>query len=406
MRFHFIHAADLHIDSPLASLGVKDASVAARFARANRTAVEALVKETIEGGAKFLIIAGDIFDRDWKDVSTGLFFARQLGALHRADIPTFIVKGNHDAESVMSRGLTYPDSAFTFAAPKAETKHLEALRVAIHGRSFASRGVPDAFVGSYPARREGWLNIGVLHTGLDGARGHETYAPCTVEDLKRFGYDYWALGHIHAGEIVSREPWVVYPGIVQGRSVRETGAKGAMRVTVEDGRIVGVEPLELDAARWAHEYCDVSACEDEAQVLAPIGAALAHAQAKAGGRPLAVRVTLTGVSSAHARLVAHRERLEDESRGLGFRISSDCWVERVKIATQAPPRAAPKDEPDALDVEGLIAAAADDPEFAQTLTEITAGIAEKLPRDLRGEIGGDTRALAALARDFLNGERA
>ena len=97
MRFHFLHAADLHIDSPLASLGVKDPSVAARFARANRTAVEALVRETIEGGAKFLIIAGDIFDGDWKDVSTGLFFARQLGELHRADIPTFIVKGNHDA---------------------------------------------------------------------------------------------------------------------------------------------------------------------------------------------------------------------------------------------------------------------------------------------------------------------
>ena len=91
---------------------------------------------------------------------------------------------------------------------------------------------------------------------------------------------------------------------------------------------------------------------------------------------------------------------------LGFRLSGDCWVERVKIATQAPPRAAPKDEPDALDIESLIAAAADDPEFAQTLAEISASIEEKLPRDLRGEIGGDAHALAALARDFLNGERA
>ena len=405
MRFDFIHAADLHIDSPLASLGVKDPDVAARFARANRKAVEALVKETIQSGAKFLIIAGDIFDRDWKDVSTGLFFARQLGELHRADIPTFIVKGNHDAQSVMSRELPYPSSAFTFAATKAETKHLEALRVALHGRSFAERGVPDNFVKSYPARREGWLNIGVLHTGLDGARGHETYAPCKIEDLKLFGYDYWALGHIHAGEIVSRDPFVVYPGIVQGRSVRETGAKGAMRVTVEDGKIVAVEPLELDAARWAHEFCDVSACADEAAVLEPIAAALARAQKQAGGRPLAIRITLTGVSPAHARLVAHRERLEEEARALGLQAASDCWVERVKIATKAP-RAAPKDEPDTLDIEGLIAAAADDPEFAQTLAGITASLEEKLPRDLRGAFAGDAGALAALARDFLNGERA
>jgi DNA repair exonuclease SbcCD nuclease subunit len=407
MRFHFIHAADLHIDSPLASLGVKDPAVASRFARANRTAVEALVRETIEVGAKFLIIAGDIFDGDWKDVSTGLFFVRQLGELHRAGIPTFIVKGNHDAESVMSRGLTYPESALTFAASKAETRSLDALRVALHGRSFAGRGVPNDFVQSYPAWREGWLNIGVLHTGLDGARGHETYAPCTVQDLRRFNYDYWALGHIHAAEIVSKDPFVVYPGNLQGRSVRETGAKGAMRVTVEDGRIVGVEPLELDAARWAHEFCDVSDCVDEAQALERIGAALARAHSQSGGRPLAVRVTLTGASPAQPRLIAHRERIEDEARALGLALAADCWVERVKIATQAPPRLAAAEEPDALDIEGLIAAAADDPEFSGVVAEILQNVAEKLPRDLRGEIlAADVEKLAGLARDFLNGERA
>ena len=161
MRFHFIHAADLHIDSPLASLGLKDPAVAARFARANRDAVEALVKETIDSRAAFLIIAGDIFDGDWRDVSTGLFFTRALGDLHRAGIPTLIIKGNHDADSVIARSLTYPENTLTFASNRAETKTLDALRVALHGRSFGTRGVPDDFVSSYPARREGWLNIGL-----------------------------------------------------------------------------------------------------------------------------------------------------------------------------------------------------------------------------------------------------
>ncbi len=411
MRFRFVHAADLHIDSPLASLGVKDPAVAARFARANRAAVEALIKETIASEAAFLIIAGDIFDGDWKDVSTGLFFSRALGELHRAGVPTYIVKGNHDAESVMSRSLTYPDTTFVFSSNKAETKTSEALRVALHGRSFAARGVPDDFVASYPARREGWLNIGVLHTALDGARGHEAYAPCAVEDLRRFGYDYWALGHIHAAEIVSRDPWIVFPGNLQGRSVRETGAKGAMRVTVEDGRVVDVEPLFLDAARWAHETVDVSACSDESDTLPLISAALMRAQDEAGGRPLAVRVTLTGTSPAHARFIAHRETIEGEARALGFQISGDCWVERVKIATEASPRAtAPVAEPDALDIEGLLSAAAADPEFAAAVAQIMASVAEKLPRDLRGEIAADdpqaVSVRAALARDFLRGDQA
>jgi DNA repair exonuclease SbcCD nuclease subunit len=412
MRFQFIHAADLHIDSPLASLGLKDPAVAARFARANRDAVEALVRETIESRAAFLIIAGDIFDGDWRDVSTGLFFTRALGDLHRAGIPTLIIKGNHDADSVIARSLTYPANAFTFASNKAETKTFDALRVALHGRSFGVRNPPGDFLGSYPARREGWLNIGLLHTGLDGTRaGHESYAPCTVEDLRRFGYDYWALGHIHAAEVVSRDPWIVYPGNLQGRSVRETGAKGAMRVTVDDGRIVEVEPLHFDGARWAHESLDVSGCLDEADVLPRVADALARLHAEAGDRPIAIRITLEGMTPAHSRLLVHRETIEAEARALGFQIAGDCWVERVRIATKPPPRRiAATNEPDALDIPGLLAAAAEDSEFAAAVVEIMGTVAEKLPRHLRDNIAAeDVRAVAervALARDFLGADAA
>jgi DNA repair exonuclease SbcCD nuclease subunit len=409
MRFHFIHAADLHIDSPLASLGLKDPAVAARFARAGRDAVEALVRETIEGGAKFLIVAGDIFDGDWRDVSTGHFFARQLGELHRRGVPAFLIKGNHDADSLMSRSLPYPDSARFFASGKAETTTIDGLRVALHGRSFPQRKVPDDFLSGYPARREGWLNIGLLHTGLDGTRaGHESYAPCSVDDLKRFGYDYWALGHIHAAEFVHRDPWIVYPGNLQGRHTRETGPKGAMRVTVDDGRIVNVEPVPLDGARWAHETLDVTACSDAADVLRMISSVLSRLHAEAGGRPLAARFTLTGTTPAHARLVVNRERIEADARALGFQIGGECWVERVKIATRAPARGyTALEEPDALDIEGLLAAAAGDPEFAKDVADIMASVAAKLPRELQNEIAAENAsAAAALARDFLSADSA
>jgi DNA repair exonuclease SbcCD nuclease subunit len=409
MRFTFIHAADLHIDSPLESLGAKDPAVAERFARAGRAAVDALIAETIASDAKFLIVAGDIFDGDWRDVSTGLFFARQLGKLHLKGIPTFIAKGNHDAESVMSRALRYPDSVHVFDAARAETQLIETLGVALHGRSFAQRGAADDFVTTYPARREGWLNIGVLHTGLDGARGHNPYAPCTVDDLTRYGYDYWALGHIHAGEIVSRDPWVVYPGNLQGRSPRETGPKGAMRVSVEDSLVVGVDPIALDAARWAHETIDVSGLADASEAPARVAAALERAYRSAEGRPLAARVTLTGVTRAHARLVAHRELWEADARALGFAIGAECWLERLKIDTSPPSERAAAVEPDSLDVDALIAEAARDSEFVATLAELTRAVSEKLPAALRPEMNVDDPAmlakLVALTREFLRGER-
>src|ERR1700682_48443 len=170
MRFTFIHAADLHIDSPLAGLRLKDEDVARRFANAGRWAVQALIEETIAGKAAFLIIAGDVFDGDWKDVTTGLFFVRAISALHRAGIPTFIVKGNHDADSLMARDLPYPDSVNIFPSSKAESIALDAYRVRLHGRSFPNR-LTGEFVETYPARRDGWLNIGVLHTSVDGTRG-------------------------------------------------------------------------------------------------------------------------------------------------------------------------------------------------------------------------------------------
>jgi DNA repair exonuclease SbcCD nuclease subunit len=407
MRFSFIHAADLHIDSPLAGLGLKDKAVAERFANAGRRAVEALVAETIESKAAFLIIAGDVFDGDWRDVTTGLFFVRVISALDRANIPTIIVKGNHDSESGMSRALTYPDSVQVFSSRKAETFALEAHRVALHGRSFPNRLTGSDFVEGYPPRREGWLNIGVLHTSLDGTRGHDSYAPCTVESLQRFGYDYWALGHVHTAEILSRDPWVVYPGNLQGRSVRETGAKGAMRVTVEDGRVIAVEPLVFDGARWAYETVDITGVTHEGEITDRIGAVLGDLHRRSDGRPLAVRVTLSGVTPLHDQIVARREVLQDDARALGFRIADDCWVEQLKVMTSAPARPpAPLSEADSLDVNTMLAAAVDDPAFAAALAESMKDIVARLPASLHKEFEHPDllKRLAADARAALAGE--
>jgi DNA repair exonuclease SbcCD nuclease subunit len=405
MRFSFIHAADLHIDSPLAGLRLKDATVADRFANAGRRAVEALITETINSKSAFLIIAGDVFDGSWKDVTTGLFFVNAIGRLHREGVPTFIVKGNHDADSVVSRDLPYPDTVKVFPSNKAASHALDAHRVVLHGRSFPNRHI-DEFVATYPARHDGWLNIGVLHTSLDGRPGHVGYAPCSEDDLRRFGYDYWALGHIHAAEIVHREPWIVYPGNLQGRSIRETGAKGAVRVTVEDGRIVEVLPVALDGARWAHFTVDVTNADGESDVVKRISAAVATVHGEADGRPLAIRVTLTGATPLHNQLVARREQLEEDVRAIGFQFADDCWIEQLKVKTTLPPRpAAALSAAESLDLDQLLDAAARDPEFAVTLAELVETVKAKLPKELHEDLltADLQKMLAEEARALLAG---
>jgi DNA repair protein SbcD/Mre11 len=406
MRFSFIHAADLHIDSPLAALGRKNAEAAAFFAQAGRRAVQALVDEAIGSKTAFLIIAGDVFDGDWTDVSTGLFFMRELVKLERANIPVFMLRGNHDAASRMSKGLTWPNNVREFSPRKAESVELEDLRTMLHGRGFPDRAVEQGFVAGYPQRRDGWLNIGVLHTSLDGSRkGHDPYAPCSIAELKNFGYDYWALGHIHQAEIVARDPWIVYPGNLQGRSVRELGAKGAMRVAVDDGRIADVQPIDIAPARWAHVEVDVSACDDIDAVCERIHIHLADAYAAGGGRALAARVTIIGEAVLHETLLAERQTLEDQALGVAERVAAQCWIEKIRLETTPPKRSAPQIETKSLSLDGVLDDALADPEFDAQFASLFSEIRERLPAELREEFDTDVSGadLAKASRHYLSG---
>ena len=251
-HFTFLHAADLHLGSPLTGLAMKDEVVARRFATASREAFSELVTQAIAEKVAFVVFSGDIYDGDWKDTAIGLFFNREVSRLARADIPVFLIRGNHDAESEITKAVTLPDNVVEFPTRKAETHQLHTLKVALHGRGFADRSAAENFAIAYPPPVKGWFNIGMLHTSCEGNAAHAVYAPCTVAELAGRGYDYWALGHVHEQAVLHRDPWIVYSGNLQGRSVRECGPKGAVLVDVADSRVAGLRPLIVDRARWLH----------------------------------------------------------------------------------------------------------------------------------------------------------
>lgn len=380
--FTFLHAADLHLASPLSGLAAKNAELAARFAAASREAFTGLVTHAIDTRAAFLLIAGDVFDGNWPDLSIGLFFARELSRLDRAGIPVAIVRGNHDAKSVVTKSVSHPPLVHEFPVDRATTHRLDHLRVAIHGRSFPDRAVPDAsFAGSYPEPRPGWFNIGLLHTSCDGSSQglHDTYAPCSPIALAAKGYDYWALGHVHDYVEVMREPPIIFPGNLQGRSVRECGPKGAVAVDVADGRVTAIRRLVLDRARFAH--LDVALDydhEDEASVLSAVAAALRPQIAEAEGRPLAVRVTLRGETPLHGALAGDPERLAAEIQAAAHRLHEDVWLEALKIRTVRPARPAPAGD-GLIDPAALLAELDHDPQLRRRAAEMIAEIAKRLP---------------------------
>jgi len=352
MRFSFLHAADLHLGSPLSGLATKNEDIARRFAAASREAFTALVTQAVEAGVAFVLIAGDIYDGDWKDTSIGLFFNREVARLDRAGIPVFIIR-------VVSENIAL----------------------------------------AYPAPVPGWLNIGMLHTSCESPGAHAVYAPCSIQDLVSRGYDYWALGHVHERAVLHEDPWVVYPGNLQGRSVRECGPKGAVLVDVADGRIEGVRPLVLDRARWLNLAVPVDGARDEAGVLEAVSDAARLSLAESGDRLSAVRVTLTGDTPLHAALKSSSVHLRDEIQAHLHRLHEDAWLETLRIATGEPPSRSPA--PDAetrVDAASLLAGMEHDPEIRARAESLLALVAGKIPGGVDNAALPDLDTLLADAR--------
>ncbi len=357
--FKFIHAADVHLDSPLRGLSRYESVPAESIRNACRRAFENLVDLAIEEKVSFVLLAGDLYDGDWKDYSTGIFLGQQMGRLGQHDISVFAVAGNHDAANRMTKALDSPANMTILSSRKVETRKIDDLAVAIHGRSFGKQHVYENLAVGFAAAEKGVFNIGLLHTSLDGREGHAMYAPCSVDDLRSKGYQYWALGHIHKQEFVSQDPWIVFPGCVQGRHIRETGAKGCVLVTVEDSAVSAVEKCALDVLRWVECSVDLTDAAEMREVLERARKSIKNELTSANGRPIAMRIRFEGATSISGKIAAYPERFEQQIKALGAEIAGDdLWIERVENAAVGK-----------LDLESTLS---DDSAFGKLLNDILA----------------------------------
>jgi len=386
--YTFMHAADLHLDSPLRGLSQYDGAPADEIRHATRRALTHLVDLAITEQVAFVVIAGDLYDGDWRDYNTGLFFVAEMARLREAQIPVYLVSGNHDAASRITKTLRLPENVYLFSDRKPETKKLDQFGVALHGQSFATRDIYDNLAATYPPREDGYLNIGLLHTSATGGFGHDPYATCSLETLLAAGYDYWALGHIHARLVLHEDPWIVFAGNTQGRHIRETGAKGCTLVTVDDGQVSTVEHRELDVLRWHLLEVRVDAHADAHAVLEHLHQ---HLSALVGTIDClhAVRVRLTGAGPAHAQLHADPTHWTNEIRAIATDVGNGLlWVEDLRLAT-APPHTLPAATHDAVGtlVQMITDWSADDERIAGLADELQ-DLAVKLPHEFRTDVDG------------------
>ena len=251
----FVHAADLHLDSPFK--GLRDAApegIAGQIANATFGAYENIIDLCIRERVDALLVAGDVYDGADRSLRAQRKFIEGLGRLAEQGIRSFVCHGNHDPLDGWEARLDYPALCHRFGGERQRVPVFadEPDRAVVYGISYPTREVRHNLAGGLGEVDAGPFSIGLLHANVGSDTGHEPYAPCTVDDLRQSGVNYWALGHVHTRSLLSRrDPVAAYPGNPQGRHANETRPRGVYLVDVGQS----VLNCELAAGTFELRWC-------------------------------------------------------------------------------------------------------------------------------------------------------
>jgi DNA repair exonuclease SbcCD nuclease subunit len=342
--FSFVHAADLHLDTPFKGIGSTAPHVAEQLREASLAAFDSLVDLCLERRVAFLVVAGDIYDGPERGLRAQMRFRDGLARLSTAGISSFVVHGNHDPVETgwSALGGPWPERVTVFGTGTVKAVPVEVdgnPLATVQGISFAQRSERENLALRFAHRAGPGVQVGVLHCNVQGAAsGYDDYSPCTLDDLRSIGLDYWALGHVHArmtlsGRSGSDEPWVVYPGNLQARSPKpsERGPKGAVVVHASRGRVTNIEAVGCDVVRFDLVELEIGDIADLAELRAKLVSASRDRLASADGRSLVLRGQLVGHGELHFDL-RRPGTLEDLLIALRGDFAEDkpfCWWDSI-----------------------------------------------------------------------------
>ena len=375
-------SADIHLGSPIRSAAMRNPELGDRLKQATRNAFVRTVDLAISESVDALVLAGDIFDKDQPDLKTRAFLLAQLTRAADANIPTVLIRGNHDA--LLDHGAHGDLGPMIHLLHKGSSS-VEISDVCFHGLSFDTAHVSKSFLPDYPAPVPGRKNVGLMHTSLDGSPGHDPYAPCSEKDLMAHGYDLWCLGHIHAPfEHTSGSVLAVMPGIPQPRHFGErTGGTVALIELGDDTPTI--ERYEVGQLAFAECSLDLSECSDVPEVLRELRTGFQGLQHPEHDTAVRLRVT-TGHHTTEELTSLADEVLENIDR---------VYLDKIKVA---PPEL--QDTSKADDLVRLMREELNEPGFQLASKQALEELRAVLPREIADELTEE--ALDALLEEAIN----
>ena len=340
--FRFVHASDLHLDSPFKGMVSQvPEEIVSTLRDATFDAYKNIVALCIEENVDALIIAGDVYDGADRSFKAQYRFIEGLKKLSEEAIASYVCHGNHDPLDGWQSSLDFPERCYRFGKD-AESFPLwkdAPGEVLIHGISYPTRVVRENLIPRFKALEKAQFNIGVVHANVDSDPNHDPYAPCTLDDLKSTGYDYWALGHVHTRkEINETLPTVIYPGNPQGRHANERFARGVYLVDVDSTGNVTTKFKAVDLVRWQVSEIDSSNIETEQNLVDALLSTMDSSLEDSDGRSIVARVEITGSSPIHSSLIREgfvSEVCDQLNEEYGHR-EPFLWCERIIVSTSPP----------------------------------------------------------------------
>ena len=402
MTFRFVHTADLHLDSPLRSLALRSSALADIISNATRQALERIVDLCLEEQVDALMIAGDLYDGAQRSMKTAVFFGSRMRRLAEAGIKVFIIRGNHDALSTITRHLSLPEGVYILQG-RGDSVRIDERDITIHGISFSKPRAERSLLPQYAPPRPDGINIGLMHTSLAGSEGHDVYAPCSVTDLAGYGYAYWALGHIHKRRVhVENDCTIVMPGIPQGRDINEAGPKSVTLVTARDDGTIEFEERITSIAQFERVEVDLTGVDDWREALNTMEKSLEVARNVCASDQLIARLMIQGSTPMAMRLRRDADLLLNEARQIAQSLGK-TWIENLSIDLGSnvllgqPNDAGSVDELRSLVASDLLSSSHLRDEARNTIIELQ----RKLPSELRDLLGDDDETLDAMVTRLI-----
>lgn len=385
-----LHTADVHLDSPLRSLALRDPDLRDQVRTATRAAFTRIVDIALAEDVAALLIAGDLFDGAERSARTAAFLTLQLERLGERGIRVFYIKGNHDAENPLTGELSLPDNVHVFDGRGGKAQLTDGIWV--HGVSFAGRHATESLLPKFQAPVESAVNIAMLHTSLTGAEGHDPYAPCALGDLTAAGFDYWALGHVHRRQVHSQTPWVVMPGTPQGRDIGDPGPKSATLVTI--GETIETEEVPTSVVEFLQVKIDATDIESDDALRDLLRQTLRGVAQGMVSDSAVIRLELTGRTPRRWQVLRDQDVWTDTAAQYA-RETGTLWLDKIMFgfSDSAEPSQSATDE-----LAGIMKTIREEPGFAEACRGEIEGILQELPPQRRAELLPDESAMDQLAQ--------